>query len=99
VALLQNGSQFESVIKAQAGSALASSATSKVAKVTVVSPTQAKVIYTIYVGGSPALANQAGVAVLQNGVWKVGDASFCGLLTVENGGKTSGLPAACSSAG
>ncbi len=99
VALLQNGSQFEPVIKAQAGSALASSATAKVAKVTLVSPTQAKVIYSIFVGGTPALANQTGVAVYQNGVWKVGDASFCGLLAVENGGKTSNLPAACHSAG
>lgn len=99
VALLQNGSQFEPVIKAQAGSALASSATAKVAKVTVESPTRAKVIYSIFVGGSPALTNQTGVAVYQNGVWKVGAASFCGLLTVENGGKTSNLPAACRSAG
>jgi hypothetical protein len=99
VQLLQNGSQFEAVIKAQAGSALASSATSTVSKVTLESPTQAKVIYSILVGGTPALSNQPGVAVLQNGVWKVGDASFCGLLKVENGGKTSGLPAACQSAG
>ena len=99
MALLQNGSVFQPVIKAQAGSALASSATSKVSKVTLVSPTQAKVIYSILVGGTPALSNQTGVAVYQDGVWKVGDASFCGLLTVENGGKTSNLPAACRSAG
>jgi hypothetical protein len=39
------------------------------------------------------------VAVKQDGTWKVGVASFCGLLTVENNGKTSGLPAACKSAG
>jgi hypothetical protein len=26
---------------------------------------------------------------------KVGDTSFCGLLALENGGKTAGLPAAC----
>jgi hypothetical protein len=63
--------------------------------VTLVSPTQAKVIYSIFVGGTPALPNQSGVAVLQNGTWKVGDQSFCGLLTVENGGKTSKLPPAC----
>ena len=93
--LLQNGQVFAAVIKAQAGSALASSATSKVSKVTIESPTQAKVTYSILVGGQPALSNQTGVAVKQNGVWKVGDASFCGLLTVENNGKTSGLPAAC----
>jgi hypothetical protein len=99
VALLQNGSQFAPVIRAQAGSPLASSATAKVSKVTLESPTQAKVIYTIFVSGTPALTNQTGVAVYQNGVWKVGAASFCGLLAVENAGKTSNLPAACRSAG
>jgi hypothetical protein len=95
ITLLQNGQVFATVIKTQASSALASSATSKVSKVTIESPTQAKVIYSILVGGQPALSNQTGVAVKQDGVWKVGDASFCGLLTVENSGKTSGLPAAC----
>jgi hypothetical protein len=99
VSLLQDGQTFESVIKSQAGSGLAASATSKVTKVTVVSPTQAKVTYSILLGGQPALSNQAGVAVKQGGTWKVGVASFCGLLTVENSGKTSGLPAACKSAG
>ncbi len=99
IALLQNGQVFASVIRAQAGSSLASSATAKVTKVTVTSSTQAKVTYSILVGGAPALANQSGVAVLQGGTWKVGLASFCGLLTLENGGKTSGLPSLCKSAG
>lgn len=99
VALLQNGGVFQPIIKAQANSALASSATAKVTKVTLVSPTQAKVIYSILVGGQPALSNQTGVAVKENGTWKVGDASFCGLLALENGGKTSALPSACQSAG
>jgi hypothetical protein len=39
------------------------------------------------------------VAVLQGGTWKVGLASFCGLLTLENNGKTSGLPSVCKIAG
>jgi hypothetical protein len=99
VSLLQDGQTFASVIQSQAGSGLASSATAKVTKVTVVSPSQAKVTYNILLGGQPALSNQSGVAVKQGGTWKVGVASFCGLLTVENGGKTSGLPAACKSAG
>jgi hypothetical protein len=98
VSLLQDGQTFQSIIKSQAGSGLAASATAKVTKVTMVSPTQAKVTYSILIGGQSALANQAGVAVLQDGTWKVGLASFCGLLAVENGGKTSGLPAACKSA-
>ena len=98
VSLLQDGQTFQSIIKSQAGSGLAASATAKVTKVTMVSSTQAKVTYSILIGGQSALAHQAGVAVLQDGTWKVGLASFCGLLALENGGKTSGLPAACKSA-
>jgi hypothetical protein len=98
VSLLENGSQFQSVIQAQAGSGLAALATAKVTNVTVNSPTQATVKYNILVSGTPELTNQTGVAVNQNGTWKVGVASFCGLLIIENAGKTSGLPAACKSA-
>jgi hypothetical protein len=99
VALLQNGQVFAAVIRAQAKSSLASSASAKVTKVTVTSPSQAKVTYSILVGGTPALSNQSGVAVYQNGTWKVGLASFCGLLTLENNGKTSGLPSLCKTGG
>ncbi len=95
VNLLQNGSAFASIIKAQAGSPLASEATSTVSAVTVESSTQAKVTYSILVGGSPALKNQPGVSVFQDGIWKVGDQSFCALLTLENNGKA---PSACASA-
>jgi hypothetical protein len=96
VALLQNGPVFASVIRAQAGSGLAATATAKVSKVTVTSSKQATVRYSILISGATALANQNGVAVFQNGTWKVGLASFCGLLTLENSGKT---PAVCKSAG
>ena len=98
VSLLQDGQTFQSKIKSQAGTGLAASATAKVTKVTMVSSTQAKVTYSILLGGQTALANRTGVAVYQDGTWKVGLASFCGLLALENGGKTSGLPAACKSA-
>ncbi len=98
VSLLQDGPQFQSIIQSQAHSGLAALATAKVTHVTVTSPTQATVTYDILVSGTPELKNQAGVAVLENGTWKVGVASFCGLLTLENSGKTSGLPAACKSA-
>ncbi len=96
VALLQNGSMFASVIRAQAGSGLAATATAKVSKVTVTSSKQATVRYSILISGATALANQTGVAVYQGGTWKVGLASFCGLLTLENSGKT---PSVCKSAG
>lgn len=99
VALLQDGQKFATIIKSQAGGGLAASATAKVTKVTVQSPNQAKVTYSILIGGSPALANQTGVAVKQGGTWKVGLASFCGLLTLENNGDTSSLPSVCKTAG
>ncbi len=98
VALLQDGSEFASIIKSQAGSGLAAAATAKVTHVTVSSPTQATVDYEILVAGTPELKNQTGTAVFEDGSWKVGVSSFCGLLVLENAGKTSGLPTACKSA-
>jgi hypothetical protein len=94
VSVLQNGSTFTSSIESSSTFPGASSASAKVTSVTVTSPTQASVTYTILLAGSPVLSNQKGVAVLQDGTWKVGDASFCSLLTLENGGKP---PAVCSS--
>jgi hypothetical protein len=102
VALLQNGQLFQSLIAAQSKSSLASSASAKVTKVSNVTSTQAAVTYSIIVAGTPALSGQKGVAVYQGGTWKVGDASFCGLLTLEKSSglvKISALPAACTSAG
>lgn len=95
IALLQDGHTFASVIEGQAGSGLASQATAKVSKVAVTSPGQAAVGYSILIAGRPALPNQSGTAVYQDGSWKVGTASFCGLLALQAGGSTAALPAAC----
>jgi hypothetical protein len=95
ISLLQNGEQFAEVIRSQASSSLAAHASARVAGVTLVSATTAKVVYTILEDGRPARANQLGVAVYQDGTWKVGAATFCSLLAMENGGRTSLLPAAC----
>ena len=96
ITLLQNGQAYTAIIDAQSGSSLASSASAKVTKLTVTSPAQATVTYNVLLGTRPVLTNQSGVAVYQNGIWKVGDASFCGLLALENGGKA---PSVCSSTG
>lgn len=93
--LVQDGQKFASVIKSQAGSALAQTASASVQSVTVTSPTQATVKYSILVSGTPVLEGQTGTAVYENGTWKVGTGSFCALLTLQNGGKA---PAGCSSA-
>src|SRR6202167_5392756 len=86
ISLLQDGQQFAAVIRCQSSSSLAAQASAKVTSVTLVSATRAKVVYTILEGGKPALANQTGVAVHQDGTWKVGLDSFCRLLGMENGG-------------
>jgi hypothetical protein len=83
VELLQDGQRFAPFIKAQAASPLARQAKATVTKVTVVSPTRARVIFTITLAGQPALKNQVGTAVRVNGVWKVSAKSFCALLSPE----------------
>jgi hypothetical protein len=95
ISLLQNGSAFASILRSQASSPLAASAASSVSAVTVESPAQASVTYSILLHGTPALKNEPGVAVHQDGTWKVGDQSFCALLILESSGKA---PAACASA-
>lgn len=98
ISLLQDGERFAAAIKSQASSSLAAQASAKVTKVTLISATQAKVTYTVLENRKPAVSNLTGVAVLQNGTWKVGTASFCNLLAMENGGKISTLPPACNTA-
>ena len=97
VTLLQNGSTFAAAIKAFANFPLASSLGAKVTDVTLNSATSATVTYSITTSsGSTLLPNQKGTAVYQDGVWKVGDASLCGLFKLIPGGT---VPSACSSAG
>ena len=95
--LLQNGVALESAIKTFANFPLASGIGAKVTNVTVNSATKAAVTYNLTSSdGSALLSNQKGVAVYQDGTWKVGDQSLCGLFTLIPGGT---VPAACNSAG
>ena len=95
LALLQDGDKLAAVIKAQSTNPLAATASAKVSHVTLTGTDQASVTYSILVSGQAVLSGQQGTAVYQDGVWKVGLASFCALLKLENAGKSSGLPAAC----
>jgi hypothetical protein len=97
VKLLQNGAALESAIKAFSSLPLASGIGAKVTNVTVGSATKATVTYDLTSsGGSALLSNQKGTSVYQDGTWKVGTASLCGLLRLIPGGT---VPAACNSAG
>ncbi len=95
-ALLENGSKFEAAITAFASLPLASGIGATVTDVTVNSATSATVTYNITSGGTSLLSGQKGTAVYQDGTWKVGDASLCGLFKLIPGGT---VPAACSSVG
>lgn len=95
VELLQNGSQFASAVQAFSSSPLASAVSAKVDSVTVTSPTQASVKYDLTAAGQSVAKGATGVAVLENGVWKVGDASFCGLLKEGSSFLNIPLPSAC----
>ena len=94
--LLQNGSKFATAISAFAKLPLASGIGAKVTAVTVNSATSATVTYDITAGGTSLLSNQHGTAVYEDGTWKVGDASLCGLFKLIPGGT---VPSACSSVG
>lgn len=97
VALLQNGSTFSSALSSFASNPLAAGLAAKVTSVTVTSATKATVKYDLTgTGGTTLLANQTGTAVLEGGVWKVGDASFCGLLSLAGAALNLKVPAACS---
>ncbi len=95
VELLQNGSSFAAAVSAFSSSPLASAVSAKVDSVTLTSGTQANVKYDLTAAGQSVASGATGVAVLENGVWKVGDASFCGLLKEGSSLLNIPLPSAC----
>lgn len=98
VQLLENGSSFTSAINAFSSSPLATQVTSKVDSVALTSSSQANVKYDLSAAGTTVAKGAAGTAVLQNGVWKVGDGVFCGLLREGAAMLNIKLPATCNSA-
>jgi hypothetical protein len=95
VALLQDGPALASVLAAQSKITLAQGSSAKVTKVTLTGAGQASVVYSILIQGHVALGHQVGVAVYQSGIWKVGLASFCGLLRLEAAVSSLHVPAVC----
>ena len=81
--LIQDGSAFSQAISQQQKSEFAKAVSVKVTKVTVGSANKATVIFTLLLDGSPALPNQTGYAIRENGTWKVAGATFCSLLSAQ----------------
>jgi hypothetical protein len=98
VQLLENGAEFASAINAFSASPLAQQVSSKVDSVSVTSATKANVKYDLTAAGTSVATGQTGSSVLQDGVWKVGDDVFCGLLKEGASLLNISVPAACNSA-
>jgi hypothetical protein len=81
-ALLENGSSFEQALVMRSADPLQAQASAKVSSVTITDATHADVVYDVLLSGNPALQGSQGVAVLQDGVWKVSSDSFCSLVTL-----------------
>jgi hypothetical protein len=91
IGLLQNGAEFESVVKSFASNPAAKRVSATVSAMQLQGSGKAKVVYIVKLGGT-ALPKQTGTAVRENGTWKVGDASLCRLIALQ--GST---PSACKS--
>jgi hypothetical protein len=70
-----------------------------VTSVTLTSSTAATVKFDLVSSGTVVQKGVTGTAVLEGGVWKVGDGSFCGLLTEAGALLKITVPAACKSVG
>jgi hypothetical protein len=98
--LLQDESQVAAFVYAQAKTsfgATATGSTATISSVTITSPSQATVDYEVLLLGTPLLKNQRGIAVYEDGTWKVGIASFCGLVYLEYPKTSPKTPAVCRS--
>lgn len=93
IAVLQHGADFTDTIDAQADSTLAKSTTVQVTDVDMDAPDHATVTFTILMNGQPALTDQVGEAVRVGGTWKVAQATFCALLTLEGNAPPQCAPA------
>lgn len=91
VGSLQNGKSFKSTIVAESKKPAAKGSGAKVTAVSMRSPNVAKVTFTIYSNGKPALPNARGFAVRQGGRWRVAAQTFCQLLSLQNN-----APQACN---
>jgi hypothetical protein len=88
--LLENGPAYEQALVMRSGDPLQAQASAKVRSVTITDATHADVVYDVLLSGTPALEGSPGVAVLQDGVWKVSADSFCSLVTLGASGPVPG---------
>jgi hypothetical protein len=87
---LQRGTEMRAAVEQFGKDPRTSQASAKVTGVFVSSPTAATVNYQVLLAGRVALPNAVGTAVYEDGMWKVSDTTFCGLLALTGGAKPAG---------
>jgi hypothetical protein len=85
LSLLENGDHLTVALKKadQENEETGGERSAKVTQVTFTSPTKANVNYDLHAAGQEL--KSAGEAVLQDGVWKVSETTFCTLVELGNG--------------
>jgi hypothetical protein len=84
---LENGTALASLLQGFAADPRVGQVAATVSNVAFTSPTTATVTYALSLQGTVVEPNATGKAVLQNGTWKVADATLCGLVALT--GNTS----------
>jgi hypothetical protein len=87
IALLEKGDTLTAALAkaTQEDKATGGKRSAKVTSIVFTSPTQASVAYKLHAAGT--ILNSSGVAVLEDGVWKVSDVTFCTLVLLGNNEK------------
>ena len=81
-ALLEHGASYHDALVQRSTDPLQKQASAKVKAVELTAPDQASVTYDVLLNGQVALPDVPGVAVREQGVWKVSGNSFCALVTL-----------------
>ncbi|MBS2552982.1 hypothetical protein KGQ19_39630 [Catenulispora sp. NL8] len=84
---LQNGNTLGPLLQGFAADPRVKQVSAAVSNVAFTSPTTATVTYALSLQGTVVEPNATGKAVLQDGTWKVADATLCGLVALT--GNTS----------
>ncbi|GAA1251904.1 hypothetical protein GCM10009665_48250 [Kitasatospora nipponensis] len=95
-ALLQHGAQLQPLLQAFAADPRISQISAQVTNVQFTSDTTAIVTYDLSLQGQVVQPAAAGQAVLEDGTWKVSQATLCGLVAQSGNTAASAVPG-CSS--
>ncbi|MFF3067284.1 hypothetical protein [Kitasatospora sp. NPDC057936] len=90
--LLQNGDVLLPVLQSFSQDPRVGQVQAKVSDVTFTDATDATVTYALSLQGTVVEPSASGQAVLDNGTWKVGRATLCGLLTQAAGASGTPIP-------